>query len=200
MIGQAVQMAQVVVDIIKTVISIVSAALSSAYIPGWGQWKATKTVKEAITLVNNARAPPPTDCGRPRPAPPPGHRKVRVPQPPGPTGLDIDAARRELQATLASAREGLDRRRAAPVHTPDERAELHQDALAGRLGEDMQRLAQRIEDRDESRQEVFEGIAPHGDLFAAHLNRMSDEHVEAIRIAIEEDEQFDPLAPDPELT
>lgn len=55
MIEQAVQMAQVVVDIIKTVVSIVTAALSSAYIPGWGQWKAIKTVKEAITLVNNAR-------------------------------------------------------------------------------------------------------------------------------------------------
>jgi uncharacterized protein YukE len=55
MVVQAVDMAQVVVDIIKTVISIVSAALSSAYIPGWGQWKAIKTVKEAITLVNNAR-------------------------------------------------------------------------------------------------------------------------------------------------
>ena len=55
MVEQAVQMAQVVVDIIKTVISIVTAALSSAYIPGWGQWKAIKTVKEAITLVNNAR-------------------------------------------------------------------------------------------------------------------------------------------------
>ncbi|WP_310530094.1 hypothetical protein [Nocardioides sp.] len=55
MVEQAVQMAQVVVDIIKTVVSLVSAALSSAYIPGWGQWKAIKTVKEAITLVNNAR-------------------------------------------------------------------------------------------------------------------------------------------------
>lgn len=52
---QAVAMAQVVVDIIKTVISMVSACLSSAYIPGYGQWKAIKTVKEAITLVNNAR-------------------------------------------------------------------------------------------------------------------------------------------------
>lgn len=55
MADQAVQMAQVVVDIIKTVISMVSAALSSAYIPGWGQWKAIQTVKEAIVMVNNAR-------------------------------------------------------------------------------------------------------------------------------------------------
>ncbi len=55
MIGQAVDMAQVVVDIVKTVISLVSAALSSAYIPFWGQAKLIKTAKEAITLINNAR-------------------------------------------------------------------------------------------------------------------------------------------------
>lgn len=55
MADQAVAMAQVVVDIIKTVISLCSAALSSAYIPGYGQWKAIKTVKEAWELVNNAR-------------------------------------------------------------------------------------------------------------------------------------------------
>ena len=48
-------MAQVVVDIVKTVISLVSAALSSAYIPFWGQAKLIKTAKEAITLINNAR-------------------------------------------------------------------------------------------------------------------------------------------------
>jgi hypothetical protein len=55
MIRQAVDMAQVVVDIIKTVISLASAALSSAYIPFWGQWKLIKSAKEALTLINNAR-------------------------------------------------------------------------------------------------------------------------------------------------
>ncbi|HWM05819.1 MAG TPA: hypothetical protein VNP92_26050 [Actinophytocola sp.] len=54
-IDQAVKMAQVVVDIIKTVISLVSAALSNAAIPGYGQWKLIKTVKEAIVMINNAR-------------------------------------------------------------------------------------------------------------------------------------------------
>ncbi|MET0135176.1 MAG: hypothetical protein ABW215_16475 [Kibdelosporangium sp.] len=54
-IDQAVKMAQVVVDIIKEVISIVSAALSNAAIPGYGQWKLIKTVKEAITMINSAR-------------------------------------------------------------------------------------------------------------------------------------------------
>lgn len=110
------------------------------------------------------------------------------------------AARRELEATLISARQALDRRRSRPVHTPDERAELHQDALAGRLGQDMQRLAQHIENGEESWQEVFEGIAPHGGLFDGHLHRMSEEHAEAIRTAIEEDDEFDPLAPDPEVS
>lgn len=112
----------------------------------------------------------------------------------------IAAARLELQATLAFAREALDRRRARPVHTPDERAELHRDALSGRLGPDMQRIAQHIENGDESWQEVFEGIAPHGALFVGHLHRMSEEHAEAIRTAIEEDDEFDPQAPDPELS
>ncbi|MCT2582377.1 hypothetical protein [Actinophytocola gossypii] len=44
-VDQAVKMAQVVVDIIKTVISLVSAALSNAAIPAYGQWKLIKTVK-----------------------------------------------------------------------------------------------------------------------------------------------------------
>lgn len=119
---------------------------------------------------------------------------------PGAGSDDIDAARRELQAALAAAREALDRRRATPVHTPEERAELHRDALAGRLGADMQQLARYIENGDETWQEVFEGIAPHGALFDGHLSRMSDEHAEEIRIAIEEDDDFDPFAADPELS
>ncbi|HEV8557748.1 MAG TPA: hypothetical protein VGR06_15295 [Actinophytocola sp.] len=54
-IEQAVKMAQVVVDIIHTVIDLVSAAWSGASIPVFGQWKLIKTVKEAITMVNSAR-------------------------------------------------------------------------------------------------------------------------------------------------
>lgn len=54
-VEQAVQTAQCVVDIIKLVISVVSAALSNASIPFYGQWKLIKTVKEAITMINSAR-------------------------------------------------------------------------------------------------------------------------------------------------
>lgn len=54
-VDEAVKMAQCVVDIIKEVISIVSAGLSNAAIPLYGQWKLIKTVKEAIIMINNAR-------------------------------------------------------------------------------------------------------------------------------------------------
>lgn len=53
-IDEAVKMAQVVVDLIKTVVHLVSAALSNAAIPFYGQWKLIKTVKEAITMVWSA--------------------------------------------------------------------------------------------------------------------------------------------------
>lgn len=118
----------------------------------------------------------------------------------GPDPRDsIDAARHELQATIAAARVALDRRRATPVHTPEERAELQRDALAGRLGEEMRQLAEHIERGEESWPEVFEGTAPHAHLLSGHLDRMGEQHAEEIRTALEEDDDFDPLAPDPEL-
>ncbi|MGN0063570.1 MAG: WXG100 family type VII secretion target [Nocardioides sp.] len=55
MIRGAVDLAQNVVDIIRMIISICSAAISSSYIPLWGQWKAVKTIKEAWELFKTAR-------------------------------------------------------------------------------------------------------------------------------------------------
>ncbi len=118
------------------------------------------------------------------------------------TGGEADAlaaAKLELQETIATARVMLDRRRATPVHTPAQRDELHRDALSGTLGKDMRRLAEHIENGEETWGDVFEGIAPHGELFLGHLERMEEEHAEEIRTAIEEDEDFDPLAPDDEM-
>ena len=54
-VGEAIKMAQCVVDIIKEVISLVSASFSNAAIPLYGQWKLIKTVKEAIKMINQAR-------------------------------------------------------------------------------------------------------------------------------------------------
>ena len=51
---EAFKMAQVVVDIIKTVIDLITAALSNAAIPFYGQWKLIQSVKEAYQMVRNA--------------------------------------------------------------------------------------------------------------------------------------------------
>lgn len=124
---------------------------------------------------------------------------TQPPFPGGPTPADLAAAKAELQATMAAAREALDRRRAVPVHTPSEREELHRDALTGSLGPQMQELARRIETGEDSWGEVFEGTSPAAGLLSGHLDRMALEHGEEIRTALEDDEDFDPLAPDPEL-
>lgn len=108
-------------------------------------------------------------------------------------------AKTELLATITAARTALDRRRATPVHTPDERAQLQEDARNGLLGRQMQELAERIERGEDSWPEVFEGTSPHTELFHEHLARMVEEHGEEIRQAVEEDEDFDPMAPDPEV-
>jgi len=55
MIRGAVDLAQNVVDLIRLIVSICSAALSSSYIPLWGQWKAVETIKEAWELFKTAR-------------------------------------------------------------------------------------------------------------------------------------------------
>jgi uncharacterized protein YukE len=55
MIRQAVDMAQVVVDIIKTVVATAAAAWSNAYIPIYGQIKLVDKVRDLIKLVNDAR-------------------------------------------------------------------------------------------------------------------------------------------------
>jgi hypothetical protein len=55
MIRSSVDLAQNVVDIIRMIISICSAAISSSYIPVWGQWKAVKTIKEGWELFKTAR-------------------------------------------------------------------------------------------------------------------------------------------------
>ncbi|GIH10027.1 hypothetical protein Rhe02_80940 [Rhizocola hellebori] len=53
-INEAVKMAQVVVDIIRTIVSVISAGLANAAIPFYGQWKLISSVKEAITMIWSA--------------------------------------------------------------------------------------------------------------------------------------------------
>ena len=111
----------------------------------------------------------------------------------------IRAAWQELQQTLSNARTALDRVRAQPVHSPDERRQLQQDAASGALGRDMQALAQHIEAGRTTWGEVFEGTSEYSDLLTPHLDRMVEENQEMLRQAIEDDEDFDPMAPSPEV-
>jgi uncharacterized protein YukE len=53
-INEAVKMAQVVVDIVRTIVSVISAGLANAAIPFYGQWKLISSVKEAITMIWSA--------------------------------------------------------------------------------------------------------------------------------------------------
>jgi uncharacterized protein YukE len=55
MIVQSVDMAQVIVDVVKEILSIISAGWSMASIPIYGQIKLVDKVKDAIKLVNDAR-------------------------------------------------------------------------------------------------------------------------------------------------
>ena len=52
---QAFELAQEICSTVQTIVSIVTAALSSASIPLWGEWKAVKSVWEAVKLINSAR-------------------------------------------------------------------------------------------------------------------------------------------------
>lgn len=55
MVEQALDMAQLVVDTIKFFVSVISAGWSYAAIPGYGQWKLVKTLKEAWHLIRDAQ-------------------------------------------------------------------------------------------------------------------------------------------------
>jgi uncharacterized protein YukE len=55
MVKQSVDLAQVVVDVVKEICSIISAGWSMASIPIYGQIKLVDKVKDAIKLVNDAR-------------------------------------------------------------------------------------------------------------------------------------------------
>jgi len=111
----------------------------------------------------------------------------------------VRTAWRELQSTLSHARTELDRVRSRPVLNADERRELHWQALSGVLGRDMQTLAQHVEARETTWGEVFEGDPEYAHLLQDHLARMAEERADDVRRALEDDEDFDPLAPSPNL-
>ncbi|TGN63144.1 hypothetical protein EXE59_03680 [Nocardioides eburneiflavus] len=111
----------------------------------------------------------------------------------------VAAAMVAFQATLEMARGHLARVAATPVHTPDERHQLHRDALDGRLGPDMERLARLVEDGETSWGEVFEGSSPHAGLLHSHLETMEQRYAEDWKQALEDDPTFDPRTVEAEM-
>ncbi|WP_157172075.1 hypothetical protein [Nocardia higoensis] len=54
-VNEAVKLAQVVVDVVRTVIALASAGWGAAVIPLWGQVKMVRTATEAVSVLNEAR-------------------------------------------------------------------------------------------------------------------------------------------------
>ncbi|MEV6276756.1 hypothetical protein [Nocardia sp. NPDC051832] len=54
-VDEAVAMAQIIVDAILIAFQTLMGAWTAATIPGWGQWKLVKSVKNTLTLLNELR-------------------------------------------------------------------------------------------------------------------------------------------------
>ncbi|MGN0063569.1 MAG: hypothetical protein ACI379_04950 [Nocardioides sp.] len=97
-----------------------------------------------------------------------------------------------FRGTLEASRAHMAAVASDPVHTPEERREFHEDALSGRLGPDMKRLAQHVEDGDTSWGEVFEGTTEYAELLHGHLDTMEERYAEDWKRTLEDDPTFDP--------
>jgi hypothetical protein len=111
----------------------------------------------------------------------------------------LNAARAELSAAIARTQEELVRYRAQNQPTPEEQRALQEAALRGELGPDLRELAEHVARGDDTWDAIFVGESPHVDLLRGHLDRMIAATGPAIAQAFEEDEEFDPSVPPPDL-
>lgn len=101
----------------------------------------------------------------------------------------LRAARAELDTVLAQAEQDLARYRRENKPSEEERQALQEAALRGELGDDMRRLAERVDRGEDSWDAIFAGESPDADLLRGHLERMIEENREAIVEGLDEDEQ-----------
>ncbi|HCT77119.1 MAG TPA: hypothetical protein DGT23_11115 [Micromonosporaceae bacterium] len=111
----------------------------------------------------------------------------------------LHAARAELNDALEQASRELSRFKRENQPTEEERRQLQQAALRGDLGEEMQQLARKVENREDTWDAVFSGKSPNAHLLQGHLTRMLEANREAIIQAIEDDPDMDPSVPPDEL-
>jgi hypothetical protein len=109
----------------------------------------------------------------------------------------IAAAKAELGQVMEQASRDLVRFKRDNQPTEQERQAMQEAALRGDLGNDMRELARKIDQGEDNWDAVFEGRSPNMELLRGHVSRMAEENREAIRVAIEEDEDFDPSVPPP---
>jgi hypothetical protein len=112
---------------------------------------------------------------------------------------ELRAATAELDGVIAQARVDLARFERDNQPTAAELRALQEAAASGSLGFDMQELARRVDDGADSWPAIFSGESPNSVLLQGHLTRMIEENREAARVAIEEDEEFEPFPSDEEL-
>ncbi|MGX7825681.1 hypothetical protein ACTG9Q_11370 [Actinokineospora sp. 24-640] len=107
----------------------------------------------------------------------------------------LRAAMADLDQVISRAQDDLYRFQRKNQPTREELQALQDAARRGELGGDMRELARRVERGQDSWQAIFSGASPHADLLRGHVERMVEENREAIRTALQENEEFDPLAP-----
>lgn len=107
----------------------------------------------------------------------------------------LAAAQIAFQQALADARAHVARVAATPVHTPEQREQLADDARAGRLGPAMRELAERIDAGETTWGEVFEGSSPHAGLLLPHLTRLEELYADQWRAIVRADLALDPETP-----
>jgi|GEM_PF-6800921 len=103
----------------------------------------------------------------------------------------LAAAQTAFQQALADTRRHVARVAATPVHTAEQRARLEDDALAGRLGQEMRELAERVAARETTWGEVFDGTSPHAGLLVPHVSRMQELYADQWRAVVRADPDFD---------
>lgn len=96
-----------------------------------------------------------------------------------------------FQQALADTRRHVARVAATPVHTPEQREQLADDARAGRLGPALRELAERIDAGETTWGEVFDGTSPHAGLLVPHVSRMQELYADQWRAVVRADPDFD---------
>ncbi|WP_426245741.1 hypothetical protein [Nocardioides sp. LHG3406-4] len=89
---------------------------------------------------------------------------------------ELAKARSEFNVAQADLRSHLDKMRARPLLSDDERKALEELAEKGRLDDDMTALVKKVKDGEDTWEAVFSGESPHGQLLHENLSQLIAAH------------------------